>query len=567
MIFPDKKYSFRGFRTDLLTALVIAVVLIPQSLAYAFLAGLDPIYGLYGSIIPLIIYPFIGTSMFLSVGPVAIIALLVLSAASGYAEPGTELYLKIVLLLALLSGLFQILFSLFRLGSLSNFLAKPVLNGFISAAAIIIIFSQFSNLTSVKVARASNFISIFKDALQTISIANPYSLCMGIGGIMLIIAFKNWKKSIPGALVAVVVGIAAVILFDLDLKGVPIIGELPSGLPFLKYDFVDPLLIKDLLPSAFVIALICFISSYSIAKSFEEYQRTKINANRELLALGVAKVVGSFFLTMPSSSSFSRSAINAESKVASGVSNFLVAMIICLTLLFFGRIFYYLPYPILGAIIISSVYGLVKWDYVKKLWRLDRREFWVCVLTFVFTLTFGIIKGILIGIGLSLFLVIQKMSTPHYAVLGRLKGTNSFRNIKRFPEAQQLSEILIVRYDQDLFFGNMDHFYDSMIEELNKEEAISRFILHIGSIQSIDGTSMERLTELIQYCHKREIIFQFTNVSGPIRDLFDKNDFYSALGNSNFHLTIAHALSLNDNDANLYDSRLSSRYSSQVNIE
>ncbi len=567
MIFPDKTYSFRGFKTDLLTALVIAVVLIPQSLAYAFLAGLDPIYGLYGSIIPLIIYPFIGTSMFLSVGPVAIIALLVLSAASGYAEPGTELYLKVVLLLALLSGLFQLLFALFKLGSLSNFLAKPVLNGFVSAAAIIIIFSQFSNLTSVKVPRSSNFISIFIDAMKTIPIANTFSLSLGIAGIMMIISFKHWKKNIPGALVAAVLGIIVVLVFDLHIKGVPIIGELPSGLPYLKYDFVDPWLIKDLLPSAFVISLICFISSFSIAKSFEEYQDAKVNANRELVALGIAKVVGSFFLTMPSSSSFSRSAINAENKVASGVSSFIVAIIICLTLLFFGKIFYYLPYPILGAIIISSVYGLVKWDYIKKLWRLDRREFWVCLLTFLFTLIFGIIKGILIGIGLSLFLVIHKMSSPHYAVLGRLKGTNSFRNRKRFPEAQKLDGILIVRYDQDLFFGNMDHFYDSMVEELGKEESITRFILHIGSIQSIDGTSMERLTELIQHCQKRNIVFQFTNVSGPIRDLFRLNDIYTIVGSDNFHLNIAHALSLNDNDGKAYDSRLSSRYSSQVNIE
>lgn len=564
-MFPHKKYSLSGFRTDLLTALIISVVLIPQSLAYAFLAGLEPIYGLYGSIIPLLIYPLIGTSMFLSVGPVAIIALLVLAAASGFAEPGTELYLNVVLFLGLLSGLFQVLFSLFKLGSLSNYLAKPVLNGFVSAAAIIIIFSQVSNLTSVKVPRSSNFISIFSNSMSTLPQANIYSLILGISGIVVILAFKKWIKKIPGALVVAILGTLAIGVLNLAHKGVPIIGDIPSGLPYFKADFFSISLLKELLPSAFVIALICFISSYSIAKSFEDQQKHRINANRELMALGISKIVGSFFLTMPSSSSFSRSAINADNKVYSGLTHYIVAIIIGLTLMFFGKVFYNLPYPVLGAIIISSVISLIKYDYVKSLWKLDKRDFLICVLTFLFTLIFGIIKGILVGIGLSLFLVIRNMSNPHYAVLGRLKGTNSYRDKLRFPDAEGVPGVLIVRYDQDLFFGNMDHFYDAMIDEINKESEVKRFVLHIGSIQTIDIASMDRLQDLIEYCKSEGIILQITNVSGPIRDLFKAHSFYDLVGMGNFHLSVAHALSDLEKGSENYDSDLSSSYSTQVN--
>ncbi len=562
MILPDKNYSLGGFKSDLLTAMIIAVVLIPQSLAYAFLAGLDPIYGLYGSIIPLLIYPLIGSSFFLSVGPVAIIALLVLAAASGFAECGTDAYLNVVLLLALLSGVFQVLFSVFKLGALSNYLAKPVLNGFVSAAAIIIIFSQVPNLTSVKVPRSSDFISISTNAMRTFSDPNWHSVLIGALGILLIVAFKKWIKSVPGALVVVVLGIAAVMLFRLEAKGVPIIGALPSGLPYFKADFIDLSIIKELIPSSFIIALICFISSYSIAKSFEDLQEHRINANRELMGLGIAKIVGSFFLTMPSSSSFSRSAINADNRIASGVSSFLVAIIIALTLLFFGKVFYYLPYPILGAIIISSVFSLIKFDYARLLWKYDKRDFAVCVLTFLFTLSFGIIKGILLGIGLSLFLVIQKMSNPNYAVLGRLKDADAFRDKIRFPEAQNVPGVLLIRYDQDLFFGNMDHFYDSMIMEIKRVGQIKKFILHFGAVQSIDGASIERLKELIKYCQSHNIVFQLTNVTGQMRDLLNRYGFYDLLGKNNFHLSIGHALE-DDNDA--VSSSLSSHYSSQIN--
>ncbi len=557
----QSKYTVKSFFKDFQGALIVGVILIPQSLAYSVLAGLEPVYGLYASIIPLVIYAVLGTSRFLSIGPVAIVCILLFAGASEYANPGTPEYLKIVLLLSLLSGFIQVILSIVRLGRLSNFLSKPVIQGFISAAAIIIISSQIPVLFGIELPRSTSLIELFRSMIGKLRLLNPATLSIGSTTLILGLALRYWNKRIPGALIIVILGIAASVLFNLEQKGVSLIGVLPGGLPTFDYSFLDTSLFFNLMPAAFVIALVCFILSYSIAKSFEDDQSSDIVANRELLTLGIAKLISCFFSGMAPSASFARSAASNDSKVATRFSNILLAIILVVVLIFFNGIFYFLPYSVLAAVIIFTVIGLVKFQYGYKLYKRDLRDFYIFLLTFLLTLAFGIIKGLLIGIGLSLVSVLKRVANPHYAILGRLPGTSDFRNVRRFNEAQTFKDVIIFRYDQDLFFGNSEHFEKVLKQLMLDSPDLKLLILHMGSIQTLDSTGIEAIDMLVNFAIQKGIKIKFAYVSGPLRDIFHQNGFYKRLAQNAFNLNIEDALK-DDSFANR--NTLSQRYTSQI---
>ena len=556
-----RTYSIQKFGSDLLAGITVAIVLVPQGMAYSLLAGLSPIYGLYAALIPMIIYPMFSSSKELSVGPVALMSIIVLSAVSLFAEPGTQQYLDIVLLVALLSGLFQLMFAVFRLGVFANFISKPVMSGFISAAGVIIAISQIKYLFSLDIPRSSSVLVMLKDSLLNIPHLNLYSVLLGVGGIIVLRVLSAIHKSIPGAIIIAAIGSIVLYFAGLHHEGVPIVGELPAGLPSFYAGFMQWENVINLLPSAFIISVICFIGSYSIAKTIAIQNRNyPLFANKELLGLGLAKVVGSFFLAMPSTGSFTRSAINHQAGAKTGMSSIFGAAVIGLTLVFFSKLFHYLPEPILAAIVITSVFSLIDYKEAIRLFRLDKYDFWILFLTFVLTLVLGIVNGILLGIALSLLAIVQKSSKPHYAILGRLPGTSSFRNINRYAEAEELTKTLIIRYDEDLFFGNADHFYNTMVTEIKKAGVIQTFILKAASFNHLDSTSMDKIKQLIQYCKDHNIRMILTNINGPMRDLFKKNSIYKTLGPENFHLNVS--------DACLdVDNQLSIKYAAQTNID
>ncbi len=537
MINPNRGKSYLS---DIIAGITVSIILLPQAMAYAVLAGLDPIFGLYSSIIPLIAYSIWGSSIHLAVGPVALMSIILLSSVGVFAEPGTDEYVDLVLFSGFIAGLLQIGFGILKLGRFSSLLSKPVLKGFITAAGTIIIFSQIRSLLGTEAPRRASFVDMIKDIYEYSHTADLSTFLIGLIATFILIGIKKINRLIPGALVVVLLGSILVYNIPNLQTSVKIIGDLPQGLPSFYAGFLDINYALDLFPSAFIIAFVCFIGSYAIGKSLE-VSIGSVVPNKELIGLGMSKVLGSFFYSMPSSGSFSRSVINKEAGVQTKWSGGVTAIIVILFLLFGGSWFYYLPYTVLAAIIITSVWGLLDWSYASKLWFIDKTDFYAFVITFASTLTFGIVEGILWGIGISLFLVINRSTTPHFAVLGRIRD-GVFRNVNRFPEAQEVDGVLIMRYDQDLFFGNADHFYNCLNQEMNKKENLEVLVIHFGAVNNIDSTAWDKIAFLIENCNDRNIAIRFTNVAGPIRDYFKKNDVLDNLKNGGVYINVNHAL-------------------------
>ncbi len=534
------QYNKRYFRGDLLAGLTVAVMLVPQGMAYGLLAGLPPIYGLYAGIVPLLLYAFFGTSRQLSVGPVALVSLLILTGVGEFAEPGTPLFISLAISTALIAGIIQIILGGFRLGFLINFLSHPVISGFTSAAAFIIGLSQLKNLFGIDIPRSNRIHEVIGNLIQHISEIHYPTLWVGLGGIVFIFILKKISKALPGALLAVILGILIVWQFQLHNKGVAIVGTVPSGLPAFESPQLNWEIVQQMLPLALTICLISFIESLAIAKTIEaKHKSYRVIPNQELIALGITKIGGAFFQSYPTTGSFTRSAINNESGAKTGISSIIAAIIISLTLLFLTPLFFYLPNAILASIIVVAVLGLIDYKEAISLWQKDRKDFLTLIVTFIATLTLGIQTGVFIGIILSIAQIIYQSSRPHVAVLGKLPDTNTYRNITRFEEASQDDEILIYRFDSQVYFGNAAFFREG-IERLvgNRGKELKLFILDTSSITDIDSSGIHELEDIMSFLETRKILLYVTGTRGPVRDTLQKYGIVDKIGTKNFFLGI-----------------------------
>jgi SulP family sulfate permease len=380
---------------DLFAGLTVGVMLIPQGMAYALIAGLPPVYGLYASVVPQLIYALFGTSRQLSVAPVAMDSLLVATGVSVLAMEGTEAYITYAIMLAFLMGATQLLLGVVRMGFITNLLAKPVISGFTSAAALIIGLNQLKYLIGVDIEKSNQVINIVINAVKSIEFTHIPTLIIGILGIVLIKGLKKYVPKVPGSLMAVILGILAVTLMGLDQIGVSTVKEVPQGLP----EFIMPDLrletIQKLLPLSLTIAVVAFMEAFSVAKAIEAKRRDyKVVPNQELIGLGAANLIGAFFQSYPVTGGFSRSAVNHQSGANTPLSSIISAVLVGLTLLFLTPLFYDLPHAILASIIMVAVSGLVDFAYAKELWRTNKVEFALLAATFVITLQFGMVPGI-----------------------------------------------------------------------------------------------------------------------------------------------------------------------------
>lgn len=560
-----KQYSLSILTKDLIAALTVTVVLVPQGMAYSMLAGLPPIYGLYAGLVPMIVYPLFGSSRTLSVGPVALMSIILLSGTSAFAEPGSQEYIDLILLTAIISGLLQIGFSALKMGVLANFLSKPVLTGFISAAGVIIAVSQIKYLLTLDIPRSASVPEMIVEVSQSISGFNLYSLVLGVTAIAVIVLLKKIHRSIPAALIVVVLGSLVLYYFNMQQLGVPIVGELPHGLPNFYICNWNWSNFITLMPSAFIVSIMCFIGSFAIAKSAEGDDDSGLDANKELFALGLSKLVGGFFLSMPTTGSFTRSVINKEAGAQTGISSIISAILIGLTLMFFGFLFYYLPEPILAAIVITSVFSLLNLKEAKYFYKLDKADFRIFLGTFVLTLIFGIVNGIILGIAFSLLSIVRRAAVPRYAVLGELPGTGSFRDVTRYEDAVITPEVLIIRYDQDLFFGNADRFVKTVLDEVKMKGAVKWVIINGRSFRNVDSTSLGKLAQLIDRCKKQNIELVFTDLTGSVRDLFFHAGIIEKLGKGHLHLRVADAMDMINHHTH-GDAAISNEYAQQTNF-
>lgn len=528
---------------DFMAGLTVSVMLVPQGMAYAMLAGMPPIYGLYGGLIPLLLYAVFGTSRQMSIGPVAISALLVLAGVSQIAEPFSAEYVSLVILTGLLVGAAQVLLSLFRLGFLVNFISHPVIIGFTSAAAIIIAISQFKDVLGFPVPRFDYAYEKVQYVLTHLSETNLFSTILCFGSIILMVVLRKIRRSIPGALVVTVIGAALVYFLGEELLPIDIIKEVPQGLPAFQLPEMTWENISVLLPTVSTVTIICIVESIAIAKVLQaKHGDYKIRPDQELFALGISKVGGAFFQSIPTSGSFTRSAVNNESGARSGFASIITAIIIGMTLLFLTPLFYYVPKAVLAAIILLSVRSLFEWREAVALWHTHRSDFMMMLTTFIVTLALGIEEGVFAGVLLSILVILYKSTKPHMAVLGKLPNTNIYRNIDRYKTAERLEEGLIVRFDDQLYFANAAFFQDRIQEMVEAESELQFFLLDASNIHDIDSTGVHALEEVLNVLNKRNIPFNISGLRGPVRDRIAKEGLMERLGEKNLYLEIHQAI-------------------------
>lgn len=528
---------------DLFAGLTVGVMLIPQGMAYALIAGLPSVYGLYAAIVPQIIYAIFGTSRQLSVGPVAMDSLLVATGISLMAIEGTGAYIGLVILLALFIGVFQLLLGILRLGFITNLLSKPVISGFTSAVALVIAFNQLKYFLGIDVEKSSRFYEVVINAATRLDEVHWLTLLISVSGVVVIVGVKRIYKNVPGSLVAVLMGIGVAHYLRLDKLGVRIVGVIPDGLPEFKVPDLSVEHLTGIVPLAMTIGVIGFIEAFSIAKSIEARKRDyRVNPNKELVALGFSNLIGSFFQSFPVTAGFSRTAVNEQSGARTPLASIISALLIGVVLLSLTPVFYFLPEAILASVILVGVWGLIDWKYPKRLWHDSKIEFWLLVVTFLITLNINMIYGIVSGIVFSILILLYKAAYPHIARLGRVKGHHEFRNVKRFKDLEIWDNLMILRIDASLTFINIQYFRDYVESAVRQSPDIKSIILDAGPISYLDASAAQGLKELLESLNEKEIKFIICDVIGPVRDTIHRTELIDVINKENIFFDINEAV-------------------------
>ncbi len=510
-------------------------------MAYAMIAGLPPVYGLYAAVVPQIIYAIFGTSRQLSVAPVAMDSLLVAAGVGLMAEQGSEAYITLAILVAFFMGTFQLLLGIFKMGFITNLLSRPVISGFTSAAAIIIALSQLPNLLGVKMERSTRAYEMIGSLAEVITNAHVLSLIIGVVGIVLIVLIKSWSTKIPASLIAVIISTALVSIFGWNELGVNIVKEVPSGFPTFSLPNITWQNIQQVAPLAMTIAIIAFMEAFSVAKAIEAKKRDhEVRPSQELIALGAANFIGSMFSSYPVTGGFSRTAVNVESGANTPLSSLISAGIVALTLIFLTPLFYFLPKAILASIIMVAVAGLIDIKFVRTIWKENKVEFALLMITFLVTLNVGMVEGILTGISVAVLHLIYKMAYPHIAQLGRVKDHHEYRNIRRFKNLQTWDWLLLLRLDASLTFINIQYFKDYVIRNIDDETKY--VILDAGPVSHLDTSAIEGLRDLIQTLNEKEIVFILCDMIGPVRDIVHRTGFMDTVKEDNIFIDLHEAV-------------------------
>lgn len=525
-------------RADIVAGITVALLAIPQSLAYAQLAGVPIHYGLYAALLPTAIGALFGSSAVLSTGPAAMTSLLTAASVASLAPAGSEQFYVYAVTLALLSGLFQIAFGLLRMGVLLNFLSYPVLMGFINAAAIIIGLSQLPMLLGMKLAQSSHFLLDIWSTLAHLDTLHGMSLGFGVAAIGLLAAFKKLAPRLPGVVITVIVLTFASYALDYARIGGSVVGEIPQGLPQLGVPQTDWPAVRALLSGAFLIALISFMEAMSSCKIVALKTRTAWDENQELIGQGLAKIAAAFSHAIPVSGSFSRTAVNLAAGARSGVAALVSACVVGATLLYFTPLLYHLPKPVLAAIIMVAITSLVDYASMRRAWRAGRDDGIAAIITFVATLAFApnIQIGILTGILLSLALLLYRLMRPRVAILG-LHDDGTLRDAQRLQLPELHRALGAIRFDGSLIFVNVSYFEDAIVQ-LEKSNPQLRYILvAAGGINMIDASGIEMLANLVGRLKANGITLAFSSTKQQVLIVMEQTGLARKVGAQNIFPT------------------------------
>ncbi len=528
---------------DLVAAAIVTIMLIPQSLAYAMLAGLPPEIGLYASILPIIAYALFGTSRALAVGPVAVISLMTLTAASAVAAPGSAEFIAATLVLALLSGLILIVMGVLRLGFLANLLSHPVVSGFITASGIIIATSQLKSLLGIK-ASGEAMPELITTLIENAKDTNPYTLAIGVIATGFLFWVRKGLKPMlvgfglaarpadlvakAGPIVAVALSILAVIAFDLEAKGVKVVGDIPQSLPPFTVPLFDADLWQRLAVPALLLSIIGFVESVSVAQTLAAKKRQRIVPDQELIGLGAANVAAAFSGGYPVTGGFARSVVNFDAGAETPAAGAFTAIGILLAALFLTPLLASLPIATLAGTIIVAVLSLVDFKTPRAIWHYSKADFAAMAATIAVTLLIGVEPGVMAGVGLSLALFLWRASRPHAAIVGRVPETEHFRNVKRHKVFTD-PRILTIRIDESLTYLNARWLEEFVLEEIAAHPKLKHLILMASAVNAIDASALESIEAINHRMADAGVCLHLSEVKGPVMDALERGHFLQEL--------------------------------------
>ncbi|MGP1255467.1 MAG: SulP family inorganic anion transporter [Kiloniellales bacterium] len=538
-----RSYGRDAALNDLVAAVIVTIMLIPQSLAYALLAGLPPEVGLYASILPLVAYAIFGTSRALAVGPVAVVSLMTAAAVGQVAAQGTADYLTAAIVLALLSGLFLIAMGLFRLGFLANFLSHPVISGFITASGLIIATSQMKHILGIS-GDGHTLVDLLSGLIRGIGETNLPTLLIGLGAL----AFLFWVRSSlkplllrlglhrrlaeviakAGPVLAVAATIALTAGLDLQQAGVAIVGQVPQGLPPFAVPLFDLQLWQSLLVPAVLISIVGFVESVSVAQTLAAKRRQRIDPDQELVGLGASNVASSLSGGYPVTGGFARSVVNFDAGAETPAAGAFTAVGIALATVFLTPLLFYLPKATLAATIIVAVLSLVDLGALKRTWVYSKADFAAMAATIALTLVYGVEAGIVVGVGLSVALYLFKTSRPHVAVVGQVPGTEHFRNVLRHKVITSQA-VATLRVDESLYFANARYLEDKVYDLVAANPQLDHFILMCPAVNEVDASALESLEAINHRLKDAGVTFHLSEVKGPVMDRLKRSHFLDEL--------------------------------------
>lgn len=543
-----RQYDRGCLTDDAIAAVIVTIMLIPQSLAYAMLAGLPPEVGLYASILPLVAYAIFGSSMTLAVGPVAVVSLMTAAAVSQVAATGTAEYLGAAILLSLLSGLILIGLGIARAGFLANLLSHPVISGFISASALLIAISQLKHILGVPVS-GHDLPSIVSDLWRQLDQANLPTVIIGLATVAFLFWVRSGLKPLllrlgvnakpadiitkAGPVFAIILTTVCVSAWHLQDQGVAIVGLIPEGLPLPQLPPLDLTLARELIPAAILISIVGFVESVSVGHTLAARRRQRIEPNQELIGLGAANLASGLGGGFPVTGGFSRSVVNFDAGAQTPFAGVFTAVMIALTALFLTPLFEYLPRAVLAATVIVAVLSLVDFKSIQRVWVFSRTDFAAMMTTIGVVLFVGVEAGILAGIALSIAFLVAKIARPHMAVIGNVPGTQHYRNHLRHTVVRSQS-VLAIRFDEMLFFLNSHTLEDEVAELITETPALTDLVLQCAAINEIDASGLEALESINHRLQSLGIRFHLSEVKGPVMDRLRRAGFEQQLSGQVF---------------------------------
>jgi SulP family sulfate permease len=538
-----RHYDRSTLSRDLLAACIVTVMLIPQSLAYALLAGLPPQAGLYASVAPLLLYALLGSSRVLAVGPVAVVSLMTAAAIGTHAVPGSAQYWAVAITLAFMSGAMLLLMGVLRLGFLANFLSHPVIAGFISASGLLIAASQLKTILGIN-AHGENFVTLVLDLLRQLPVLHGLSLAVGGSVLLFLLWVRQGLKPLlqhmgmrahsadmlakAGPVAAIALSTTLAWVFQWQNQGLKIVGEVPGGLPPFTLPLWDAALWKSLAMPALLISVVGFVESVSVGQTLAAKRRQRIEPDQELLALGASNIAASLSGGFPVTGGFARSVVNFDAGAQTPAAGVFTALGITLATLFLTPALYYLPQATLAATIVVAVLSLVDVGIFRRTWAYSKADFAAALATLLVTLGLGVETGLVAGVALSLALYLLRTSRPHIAQVGQIQGTEQFRNVRRHAVITH-ARVMGLRVDENLYFANCRALEDRINREVAEQPALAHLVLQCSAINHIDASALESLEAIAARLQEADITLHLSEVKGPVMDRLRGTHFLQSL--------------------------------------